>query len=536
MAAELYSLGALFLSWGVTYLAHSTLLVAGVWLFLKARPAAGHLLRETLWKTALVGGVATASCQIVMLPAGPFGSLTWTLPQIRPLAADSSHADVAAYESLVSISGSTSIHGTSTDTTSPLDEDAVLIVLEPEAARESGHGGTASTTAVTAVQRGVSSSGRAVQSIESITAAVPLLAVLIIAAGAIGLGVIRSIRQTMLLAHTLAECVPIQDGIARNLLDELARHVPRARPVRLLAAPDHAEPAALGIRQWTIVLPRRAAEDLPADELRSLLAHELAHLVRGDSAWLCISRVVCSCLAFQPLNHLARREWQRAAEFLCDTWAVRRTGAPLALARCLTEVAGWKLAGSSSALLAATGRKSGLVDRIERLLDARPQADTDHEWAGRQRVALIGVLGLALLAWCTPRVNVVAANQSAEKVVVTTSGGSAAVRELAVEAERNVLDEIDGAKPQASGERELREDGSEENGAQIAPQNVPQMLAALDRELAALEAELSEMEPLLQNAAGVPQAGRLAARLQSEIGRLKHRRERLKVQWRSSVP
>ena len=81
------------------------------------------------------------------------------------------------------------------------------------------------------------------------------------------------------------------------------------------------------------MLPERAVKDLCEDELRALLAHELAHLVRGDSSWLCISRVVCSCLAFQPLNHLARREWQRAAEFLCDNWAVSRTQTPLALAR-----------------------------------------------------------------------------------------------------------------------------------------------------------------------------------------------------------
>src|SRR5437879_8786015 len=154
------------------------------------------------------------------------------------------------------------------------------------------------------------------------------------------------------------------------MLDELCRMVPRARAIRLLAAPDDPEPAAFGINRWTIVLPERAVKELPEDELRALLAHELAHLVRGDSIWLCISRVICSCLAFQPLNHLARREWQRAAEILCDHWAVGRTGTPLALARCLTVVAGWRLSGrASAALLAATGRKSGLADRIERLVE-----------------------------------------------------------------------------------------------------------------------------------------------------------------------
>src|SRR5262249_23921782 len=161
------------------------------------------------------------------------------------------------------------------------------------------------------------------------------------------------------------------------LLDGLCRMLPRAPDVQLLSAPDDPEPAAFGLARWTIDLPQRAVRDLSKDELRSLLAHELAHLVRGDSLWLCVSRLICSCLAFQPLNQLARREWQRAAEFLCDSWAVSRTGTPLALARCLAEVAGWRLSGKpSAALLTATGRKSGLADRIERLVETSNPVDT----------------------------------------------------------------------------------------------------------------------------------------------------------------
>src|SRR5207248_1998009 len=133
---------------------------------------------------------------------------------------------------------------------------------------------------------------------------------------AIGLGLTRCVWQTVSLRRKLGRCSPICAGPARRLLDELRLHIPQTRDVLLFCDPFDPEPAAFGIRQWVIVLPDRAAEDLPDDELRALLAHELAHLVRGDAGWLFVSRMICSCLAFQPLNHLARREWQRAAEFL----------------------------------------------------------------------------------------------------------------------------------------------------------------------------------------------------------------------------
>src|SRR5262249_15676602 len=155
-------------------------------------------------------------------------------------------------------------------------------------------------------------------------------------------------------------------GPARTLLDGLCRSAACKRQVRLLSAPRCDEPAAFGLFRWTIALPSRAERDLSVDELRALLAHELAHLVSGDSWCLLAGRVVCSFFGFQPLNPLARREWQRAAESLCDAWAIRRTGQPLALARCLTSVAGWQLPPAQcNASLCATGRGSCLVDRIE---------------------------------------------------------------------------------------------------------------------------------------------------------------------------
>src|SRR5258708_16690304 len=81
-------------SWGATYLLHSSCLLAGVWVLLKIRPAAGHALREALWKVALVGGVATASLQMLLSPPGPFGEFTVAFHVFRPVVAASSTASI----------------------------------------------------------------------------------------------------------------------------------------------------------------------------------------------------------------------------------------------------------------------------------------------------------------------------------------------------------------------------------------------------------------------------------------------------------
>src|SRR5260221_5744411 len=79
-------------SWGATYLLHSSCLLAGVWVLLKMRPAAGHALRESLWKMALVGGVVTASLQILLSPPGPFREFTVAFHVFRPVVAVASTA------------------------------------------------------------------------------------------------------------------------------------------------------------------------------------------------------------------------------------------------------------------------------------------------------------------------------------------------------------------------------------------------------------------------------------------------------------
>jgi beta-lactamase regulating signal transducer with metallopeptidase domain len=371
--------------------------------------------------------------------------------------------------------------------------------------------------------------------------ATPALAI-VLALLAIVLGIARCGWQTISLHRKLARCRLIQGGPARTVLDELLRTVPRAPEVLLLSAPDDSEPAAFGIARWTIVLPPRAAFDLTEDELRALLAHELAHLVRGDSLWLCISRTLCSCLAFQPLNHLARREWQRTAEFLCDNWAVNRTGAPLALARCLTEVASWQLTGpASAAILAATGRKSGLVDRIERLLDARPACESRNELRDRRRTALTGAVVLAILACCAPRVQLVAAGNVAREHFVADSNRRDQFEARANEQESGDVHDTDAAKLQARGERQSRDEELPDEALQEPSANAAQrpagdqksLFEALDDDLMALVSELESLGPLLNENAS-PQAVALAGRLRGEIVRLQHRREMLKTSWRKS--
>jgi Zn-dependent protease with chaperone function len=549
MSADLLPAGVLALSWGVVYLIHSTVLLGGAWLFLKLRRRAGHGLRETVWKTALVGSLVTASLQMLPAPHGPFGAVTISLADFRAPTAPppSVSVDSAAAAGNLNTSLPAPFGRAHQDVTAEAGE-IVWIAADDHVDNLPAR---RAESAVSGPWSEASPRGGAAAQIGPLSAGTMLMTAVASALAAVALGIARCLGQTWVLKRKLVHCMVVESGPARRLLDELCRLAPRAPEVRLLSAPDDPEPAAFGIRRWTIVLPARAVCDLSEDELRALLAHELAHLVRGDSLWLLVSRFVCSCLAFQPLNHVARREWQRAAEYMCDIWAVSRTGAPLALARCLAEVAGWRLSGqASAALLAATGRKSGLSDRIERLLQAADLTETWVELRQRRYVLLVAGVLLALVTWCAPRLQFAVAATDAGEIRKIGLGQEESTAQQQTASDEGPENGAAAAKPPASGESgavvenglgapEAETRSLDVGHGQDAPANdLYTLLRSLDRDLNELERELRELESLLAKEDAAPAVSRLANRLRQEIVHLKQRRRVLNAKWKglSSSP
>lgn len=206
----------------------------------------------------------------------------------------------------------------------------------------------------------------------------------------IALGLLRMTRQELALGRLLRMCRVNASGDAPRLLAELLqqsasrgpslRKCDRALFCRLLISDQIAEPLACGVWNPTIVLPTGCDERLDTEELRALLAHELAHLQRGDTVWLWIGRVLCSSFVFQPLNLVARRGWQAAAEVQCDDWAVEQDVSVVSLASCLAHVAEWRLDRMTCPVLTATSNGGPLTLRIERLLGDRPADVWKTRW------------------------------------------------------------------------------------------------------------------------------------------------------------
>lgn len=122
------------------------------------------------------------------------------------------------------------------------------------------------------------------------------------------------------------------------------------------------------------VIARSLIERLAPAEVEAVLAHEEAHVRRGD---LVAKWVVFTCgrvFGFLPPVRTLLHAWEEAAELATDDLAVQRTGCRLELAGALLAAA---RGASRPAAALVDGSPALLVHRIERLLESKGGVDAD---------------------------------------------------------------------------------------------------------------------------------------------------------------
>ena len=110
-----------------------------------------------------------------------------------------------------------------------------------------------------------------------------------------------------------------------------------APPVALSC--ELAGPAVAGVLNPVLLLPAGTVHLLSSEEVRAVLAHELAHLRRHDPAANLLCSLLALPLSFHPVAHWAGRRIRQTREMACDAEAASRTGTRESYAHALLQVA-----------------------------------------------------------------------------------------------------------------------------------------------------------------------------------------------------
>src|SRR6266699_5053359 len=339
-------------AWLLTYLIHSTALLGLAWLVTRRgrlEPAASDLL----WKVALLASLVTGTIQSRLELSTP-AAVTLPVATLPQAARPNQPAEATDPGRKAGASENTGASGSRPGSVNPTPSRAPSLPL-----------------------------------------------VVVLSWGAIALASsLYYFARRLILIGRLADRRAVSDGPLAATLAELQRTAGYRRRVHLTMARTISSPVALGLSE--ICVPELALSELGMEQQRSMLAHELAHLARRDSLWLAGASLIERFFFFQPLNRLARRELETTAEYLSDEWAMRKTGSPVALAKCLATVAEWIQASPLGVPVAGLAeRRSLLVSRSSRLLEGRlPQNPTS-----RRGWAALATAGVMVTIAAAPRVS-----------------------------------------------------------------------------------------------------------------------------------
>lgn len=184
----------------------------------------------------------------------------------------------------------------------------------------------------------------------------------------------------------------IATEVGARALERLGRVQPGRFPVYVLPAAKLCH--ATGLLRRRIMLSSDLAEQLSPEELRSVLAHEDAHLSRRDPL-ASLMLAVAGLVVPPPFVASLRRAYRQATEEACDASAAAQVGDAAAVAATLVKVAGLQRGTAAAGVVAAPFGGDGLEARVRALLeDPNPTAARSRGPA----LALVAAGGFALAA------------------------------------------------------------------------------------------------------------------------------------------
>lgn len=188
------------------------------------------------------------------------------------------------------------------------------------------------------------------------------------------------------------------DASAAALFDHLRHQMGLHRAVSLYASSRVYVPTVIGWIKPVVLLPISAMSALSTEQIESILAHELAHVMRQDYLVNVIQTLAEILGFYHPAVWWVSRQIRIEREHCCDDLAVQVCGNSVAYARALTHLETTRPQRGVLAL-AATG--GSLTRRVKRLIQTPTTCQTGPTWISGV-VIVLGLLAVvcpAIVVW-----------------------------------------------------------------------------------------------------------------------------------------
>ncbi|UCG59332.1 MAG: M56 family metallopeptidase, partial [Phycisphaerales bacterium] len=188
------------------------------------------------------------------------------------------------------------------------------------------------------------------------------------------------------LQHLRRRLTKQADASLLQTLSTVADRLRVTRPVQLAESALVQIPTVIGWLRPVILLPATALTGLTAQQLEALLAHELAHIRRGDYLVNMLQTVVEILGFYHPAVWWISSKIRFERENCCDDLAVTTCGNKMHYVRALAEMERIR-SGRGELALAANG--SNLSTRIRRLMGNASAPKPRFNWIAALVTAIV---------------------------------------------------------------------------------------------------------------------------------------------------
>jgi beta-lactamase regulating signal transducer with metallopeptidase domain len=179
-------------------------------------------------------------------------------------------------------------------------------------------------------------------------------------------------------------------------LKQLLNNLRISRPIALLESAMIKVPVVVGALKPVILVPVGMLAHLPADQVESILLHELAHIRRRDYLFNLVQHLVDTVFFFNPaliwISSLIRTE----RENCCDDIAIRETQSRRQLIEALVSFHEYRQHATQFAVAFPGDKENQVVKRVKRIVYKK-----NHSLNAGERVVLMGSLLILSAAFIT---------------------------------------------------------------------------------------------------------------------------------------
>ncbi len=194
-------------------------------------------------------------------------------------------------------------------------------------------------------------------------------------------------------------CTPLEDEHILALVEQLRKSIGIARRIRVAVSQHISVPGVVGCVWPTLLLPVSMISGVATDDLRAILAHELAHVRRYDYLVNFCQMLIEAIFFFNPAVWWISKQIRFEREVCCDNAGVAATGRRIRYAEVLAEWA-QRLSATNANLAAPSigfGKADdtgGMLERVRRIVITghRPRLKVSWYIAAITLILSLGVL------------------------------------------------------------------------------------------------------------------------------------------------